>query len=166
MRAITIDDRTRFHLTEHDVFAEPASLCWPATIGGNFYFAFPSLMRTCLGLDTKTAKDEPVTLHRLYELDQEAVRFLAENDFLTGLLNEAVSHLYAVFGLNVHVRLELSVDPDHGANRELFARILTSLSPREALALLERFDNGWWLDASPRSNYLLTFALRYIKNAV
>ena len=93
---------------------------------------------------------------------EEVATFLTKNEFLVRLLNEAAPKLQKHFGDSVRVHLEVFSDPDQASDGELFARVLTTLSARQALSILDRFDKEWWFRASLRSKCLLNFALRYV----
>ena len=103
-------------------------------------------------------------LHSLEEIYQftatEVARFLTQNSILVGLLNEAVPKLREHFGADARVQLEIFRDPDNGADAEVFARISTDRPSEDALDALERFDEDWWFEASPRAKCRLNFALR------
>lgn len=165
MREIAINDETSFYLAAGDIIGEEEGLCWPFTALGQFYFSSAALVRTCLGLDLIQKVKPAITLDEMYECSEAANVFLQANAFLRDVLNEATPMLEHYFGHGVQADLDVFTDPDQGT-KELIARILTTLGPKEALEILDRFDNGWWFDASPRSDYLLTFALRYIKDAL
>jgi len=88
--------------------------------------------------------------------------FLEKNVFLTPLLLEANGKIRKYFGMTSHIALEVSEDPENGKYEELWARIQTNLSPADALPLLTKFDDEWWLEASVDSNNLLNIKLEYV----
>ena len=161
---MTTDEGLQFHFVGDNLRAAQASFCWPSTVLGRHYLSSGALMRTCLGLDLRTAaKPQPIKLHAAYELTDDARLLLADNSFLVPILNEAVPRLQRYFGDNLRIRLEVFSDPDGAAgDRELFARVLTDLAAREAAGLLDCFDEEWWFSASPRAKCLLNFGLRYV----
>lgn len=94
-----------------------------------------------------------------YELtDPRIIGFLQDHDSVVQLLEQATGRIRAYFGNRTKVYLELSND----STGELFARIATSLEPKEAVALLDQFDREWWFDASAGAGFLLNFGLRYV----
>jgi hypothetical protein len=105
---------------------------------------------------------DSIALASIYRATDDVFDFLNENSLLVDILNEAAPKLQNVFGDQVEVELELFSDPESPIDNELFARVLTRLRAGEALDLLDRFDDEWWLDESPKARCLLNFALRYI----
>ena len=95
--------------------------------------------------------------------DREAVTgFIYRHDFLVELLIEARKHIRTHFGPDTPAALEVFHDPEgeHG-EPELLALIETTLPPEQALSLLDCLDETWWLEALPRSQFILTITLRY-----
>lgn len=88
--------------------------------------------------------------------------FLEKNVFLAPLLLEVNSKIKQYFGMSSTIALELSVDPENGRHQELWARVQTELEPAEAMPLLSRFDDEWWLAASIYSKNLLNIKLEYV----
>lgn len=88
--------------------------------------------------------------------------FLEKNVFLAPLLLEVNSKLRQYFGMSSTIALELSVDPENGRHQELWARVQTELEPAEAMPLLTRFDDEWWLAASAYSKNLFNIKLEYL----
>ena len=94
--------------------------------------------------------------------DEGRVRsFLEKNAFLAPLLLRASSKIRDYFSAST-VALEVSLDPENGKYQELWARIQTHLSPTDALPILTRFDEEWWLQASAASRNLLNIKLEYV----
>jgi hypothetical protein len=96
------------------------------------------------------------TLKRLESLylprDSARVReFISRNAGLAGLLLEAYRQIEVYFGTNPPVALEVVSDPEAEDFEELFAYIITSLEPGEALARLEELDESWFLDQLDRA---------------
>ena len=95
--------------------------------------------------------------------DEAKVRvFLEKNAFLAPLLLQANSKIRDYFTASLPIALDVSIDPENGEYKELWARILTSLPPADALTLLTRFDEEWWLQASVASRNLLNIKLEYV----
>ena len=96
--------------------------------------------------------------------DREAVTgFLSRHDYLVELLIEAREHISMHFGPDTPTVLEVFYDlDDECEDPELLALIETTLPAEEASAQLDRLDETWWLDALPRSQFILTITLRFI----
>jgi hypothetical protein len=88
--------------------------------------------------------------------------FLEKNVFLTPLLLEANSKIREHFGTLSTIALEVSLDPENGKYQQLWARIQTGLEPADAITLLTKFDDEWWLEASVNSKNLLNIKLEYV----
>ena len=116
--------------------------------------------RRAIALDKRLA-----SLADLYRFnDREAVTgFLHRHDFLVELLIEAREHIRTHFGPDTPAALEVfhDLDDEHG-EPDLLALIETTLPPEEALMRLDRLDETWWLEAVPRSQFVLTITLRFI----
>ncbi len=113
-----------------------------------------------------TVLDERLaSLADLYRFnDREAVTgFLSRHDFLVDLLIEAREHIRTHFGPDTPTALEIFYDlDDEHEEPDLLALIETTLPAEEASVQLDRFDETWWLDALPRSQYILTITLRFV----
>jgi hypothetical protein len=88
--------------------------------------------------------------------------FLERHSFLVPLLLQTSAKIREFFGSSSKIVLEVSLDPDDGTYRELWARVQTRLAPSDALSALTRFDEEWWLEASASSNNLLNINLEYV----
>jgi hypothetical protein len=88
--------------------------------------------------------------------------FLEKNVFLTPLLFEANSKIRQYFGMSSTIALEVSLDPENGRHQQLWARIQTEREPADAMPLLTKFDDEWWLEASIYSHNLLNIKLEYV----
>lgn len=112
-----------------------------------------------------TPAERIASLADLYRFnDREAVTgFLHQHNFLVDLLIEAREHISTHFGPDTPTVLEVfyDLDDEHG-EPELFALIETTLPAEEAAVQLDRLDETWWLDALPRSQFILTITLRFI----
>ena len=109
------------------------------------------------------AADTMKTLKTLYLFRDEAAvtSFLEKHSLLTPLLLQAHGKIEEFFG-SCTVVLESSVDPDDGNYEELWALIQTNLRAADAVRLLTKFDEEWWLDASVSSQELMNFNLEFI----
>jgi hypothetical protein len=92
----------------------------------------------------------------------EVLGFLKVYPFLVPLILEAYGKIAEYFGPYPNVVLEVVNDPEALDYQELFIFIRTNLPPREAFALLKRFDQEWWLDASDRAECLLNIDVEYV----
>ena len=133
----------------------------------DLYLSSPDMVKFCLGIGVVSAQvseeADLSTLRDVYEFaDGDVAQFLKQNAFLVELLNEAIAKIKECFGPDTTVRVELTRESDSENHCEVFARITTTLKPKEALRILDRFDEEWWFDTSPRAKCLLNFALRYI----
>lgn len=96
--------------------------------------------------------------------DRAAVTgFLHRHDFLVDLLIEAREHISMHFGPDTPAALEIFYDlDDEHEEPELLALIETTLPAEEAAVHLDRLDETWWLNAVPRSQFILTITLRFV----
>lgn len=103
-------------------------------------------------------------LDQLYILREpaEVIRFIKEHPFLAPLLLEAHSQIAKFFGPYPHVYLEIVADPEAAAGAsQLVAFVSTPLSPDEALDILARLDESWWLEALQRAEGKLCITLEF-----
>lgn len=98
-------------------------------------------------------------VEQVYEMkDREAVRsFLELNPHLLYLLLEGRVMIKRLFD-GPPCELELAGDPETG-DVALEARIATTLTIREALERLAKFDNAWWLTNQARAKGQLVFII-------
>ncbi len=104
------------------------------------------------------------SLERLYTFrrPEEVSGFLEAHSFLIPLLFEAHRQIEKYFGPYPQVFLEVVTDPEATDDRELAAFIRTNLPPDEALNRLERFDEGWWLEASHKARGNLCIHIEFL----
>lgn len=100
----------------------------------------------------------------LYRLrDWPAVSaYLQQNPFLAGLLLEAHARIQEHFGAGTQIALEVFADPEEDGEQELFALVLTTLPPRDALSCLDRLDQDWWLEASRTAQCRMNIDVEYV----
>ncbi len=103
-------------------------------------------------------------LHRLAEMytfhDAATVSsFLSAHSHLIEILFEAYPHLLEHFGPDLKVMLKVVGDPEAEDVERLFAYLLTSLPPEEALIRLDSLDEEWFLDQAERVGALFNFNL-------
>ncbi|MCH7759802.1 hypothetical protein IIA15_00150 [candidate division TA06 bacterium] len=93
----------------------------------------------------------------------EVLQFLSTNSFLVTLLLEVYARIEDYFGHHPHVVLEVVTDPEaEEEEKEFFAFIQTSLSPKEALERLDKFDKEWWLRAMDRGQGKLCIDVEFL----
>lgn len=93
--------------------------------------------------------------------DPEVVtEFLEENQYLLPVIDEACEKLVEYFGMETSLVLKL-VYPKDGGRSELFLYVQTNLPVSEARRTLDRFDEEWWLDEMPRSQFRMVVTLGY-----
>jgi hypothetical protein len=107
---------------------------------------------------TTTLPSSLDTLNELFDVEDElAVRgYLGECPFLIPLLIEAHQRIPRYFPDQARVRLQLLPDRDDGDRVDLFALIQTGLPEDQSLQMLDRFDEGWWLEAAAQGRGRLT----------
>jgi hypothetical protein len=68
---------------------------------------------------------------------------------------EALSIIRRLFGSETVIFLSLVVDPEDEDFEELFISIVSDKPTDEALNLLDRFDEEWFVDVLPQTKNLL-----------
>ena len=86
----------------------------------------------------------------------------SKNRFLFSLLEEIPNKIYEYFGNNQKLSLKISHEPDFPQSSELWVSILTELSAKEALSILEKFDEEWWLENMDKSAGKLNINLKFV----
>lgn len=101
-------------------------------------------------------------VERLYSLRTplQVRRFLGEHPFLAPLLVAAYDVTIRYF-TPLSLALELIADPDSTDDEQLVLFVALQLTPPEAFAKLERFDNEWWLDAMDEAQGHLCISLEF-----
>jgi hypothetical protein len=99
--------------------------------------------------------------YRFCEMDSVKV-FLRRNRFLVPLLREVPEKIYGYFGKDQKLDLRISFESDSPQSSELWVSILTELSAAEALPILERFDEEWWLENMDRADCKLNITLKFV----
>lgn len=109
-------------------------------------------------------KQQLLQVKQLYSFrrPEEVISFLDAYPFLLPLLMGIYDKVVECFGPYPHVVLEVVNDLEVRNHRELFVLVQTGLSPSEALACLERFDQEWWLDISASARCLLNVDVEYV----
>ncbi len=113
---------------------------------------------------TKVIDEKLDSLSQKYEIaESEGVKsFLLKNRFLISLLEEIPNKVSQYFGNNQRLALKVSYEPDFPESSELWVFILTELSAKEALPLLEKFDEEWWLENMDRADCKLNITLKFV----
>ena len=96
-----------------------------------------------------------------FDDDGTVVDFLRRHPGVVTTLLQASDVIPRYFGPSPVV-LELVRDPKARDDVELYARIQTDLAVDAALERLRRFDEDWWLDASPDAECALTITIGYV----
>ncbi|MDP2935423.1 MAG: hypothetical protein Q8O86_02915 [Dehalococcoidia bacterium] len=111
----------------------------------------------------RAAIAEIASLEQMYVFrrPEEVIEFLEDHPFLVALLFDAHPQIVKHFGPRPDAVLEVVVDPEAMADRELFALIRTHLPPRDALSRLERLDEEWWIEALERAQGALCIDLEF-----
>jgi hypothetical protein len=99
--------------------------------------------------------------YKFYEMGF-VTNFLRKNRFLVPLLREVPEKIYDYFGKDQKLALKVSFESDSPQLSELWILILTRLSAKEALPILEKFDEEWWLENMDRADYKLNTTLKFI----
>lgn len=89
--------------------------------------------------------------------------FLAENRYLVKLLKEARRQIAHYFGAETKPSLELVYIPETDILDKIWVLIPTKLDVEPALALLDRFDEEWWLDALVEAKDNMNIKLEYVR---
>ena len=115
-----------------------------------------------MAITTSTYSSQFHLLSELYAVrnPEEVSEFLEEHGYLIDVLSDLRGKLRDYF--DEQVALELTTEPDDAYARELFARIMTRMPPSQALELLDKFDDDWWLDAASRARGDLNVTLEYL----
>lgn len=93
---------------------------------------------------------------------EEVRNFLTKNRFLVSLVEGIPSKIYQYFGIGQKLALQILCEPDFPKSFELWIHILTELSAKKALPILERFDEEWWLENMDKSDGKLNITLKFV----
>lgn len=131
-----------------------------------------SVRRQCKFADLKTYKESEETIRdaRIHEVTTLATcrhpdqirRFLKNHPVLLELLPEAFSHAWRVFGSETPLELEVVTDPEGAESKVLFAYMITSLAPAEALDLMDKLDYQWYLSQPSEILEIFSFNLHLV----
>jgi len=117
--------------------------------------------------ETSTVAAFAQTLRRIedwYQVaDAPAVRrFLYQNRVLADVLVEAFPRVQEFFGPQAQMVLRVVPDREVENDEQLFAYILTSQPPDEAMRRLDALDEAWFLDQLDRVGGLFNFDLEFV----
>ncbi|SRR5258708_5748737 len=87
--------------------------------------------------------------------DDAVSQLLGNSSFLAAVLREIAREINACFNAT-SISLKTSRDPDKVDAHQLAVYIHTDLPPRDALAKLHEFDEGWWLENQHRARGLIS----------
>ena len=87
--------------------------------------------------------------------------FLSKCPWLIPIIVEAVARLQDYFPF-VAKELYVSDDPEEPNSRQLVLAVVTPELPEEAIPLLDRFDEEWWLSVLPEAKGKLCITLSYV----
>lgn len=104
----------------------------------------------------KQALEDHFSLREGAELRQ----FIEANPFLLDLLLESQSNISNYFPKS-ELALQVITNPEGVDDRQLVLFIITNLSPEDALAKLQQFDDAWWVDALDRAQGKLCITLEF-----
>lgn len=72
--------------------------------------------------------------------------FLEDYPHLEPILSDAYEHLVKHFGNSI-TAIELTFEVDENTDEEyLLVLVKSTIPPKDALKLMDRFDDDWWLD--------------------
>lgn len=87
-------------------------------------------------------------LQEMYNIEHadSVFSFIADYPHLDPILSDAYEHIVKTFGSNLQ-SIELTFEVDEDTDEEyLMVLIKTSLPSKDALKLMDTFDDEWWLD--------------------
>ncbi len=91
----------------------------------------------------------------------EITSFLLKNHFLLDIIEEAVKKIKHLFR-DEKLKLALERDPEISSDSGVLSlRISTKKSPKEALELLDKLNEEWWLQVKPRTKQKLIIEEEY-----
>jgi hypothetical protein len=91
----------------------------------------------------------------------DVTSFLEENPFLIPLLQDAYTHIKEYFP-DSDVFLKVAHDPEFIGQKQLVAFIAVKQTAEEASQALDRFDEGWGLEAWERAEDKLCITLEFL----
>lgn len=97
----------------------------------------------------------------IFRRPEEVPRFLESNPSLSPLLAEAHEKIEENFESRPEVVLEVVRDPEIRGPIQMFAYVVTGLTPKEASRRLQRFDREWFLREVPRAKGVLNCDLEF-----
>jgi hypothetical protein len=119
-------------------------------------------------VDGALGQDDLSRLQFLYRIDDTGGvgGYIRRHPEIVPLLEEARGQMTAIFGSTSQARLELLLDPEEGSESLFAIVVVPGLPPAEAWARLDRFDEDWLLDATPRIRGLFNVHVGFDADAV
>lgn len=102
------------------------------------------------------------TIFNTFSITEEQIlpllAFLLRHKFLIPILSEAPEHIRNIFGYKIKLSLDLDRDPE-GEFEELFVVIRTMRPAEEAIDLLGKLDEVWFLKVLPKTRNQLNITV-------
>jgi hypothetical protein len=111
--------------------------------------------------DVATHTDLDLGERYVYRDRERVLPFLAENPHIVARLREADPEIALRFGERTKVSLDIEDDPEITEAPILIGFIRTSRPSSEALDLLHRLDDEWWILRYKEANDQLLFSLEF-----
>lgn len=89
-------------------------------------------------------------------------KFVEKHTFLIALLAEIPERVSNFFGSVKGLDLRLISDKEFKDSSELSIRILTNLKAKDAMDILDKFDEEWWLDNISRAKNRINVSLEFV----
>jgi hypothetical protein len=113
-------------------------------------------------------EEAAATPHKLEEVEplyrlrkpMQVKRFLSDHAFLLPILVAAHDPIKSCFA-PLHLALEVIAEPESIDDQQLVLFVVVQLTPAEAFARLQRFDNEWWLDVMDEAQGSLCISLEF-----
>ncbi len=92
---------------------------------------------------------------------REVHRFLLKHPFLIHIVSNSITYVREIFGEDTPIELEVVKDPEGMDEEMLFAYISVTGSPSEAMELMDKLDDEFYLAQSPQVQELFNFNVRF-----
>lgn len=89
-------------------------------------------------------------------------KFIEKHTFLIALLAQIPERVSNFFGSVQGLDLRLILDTEFKGSSELSIRILTNLRAKDAMDILDKFDEEWWLDNITQAENLINISLEFV----
>ena len=114
--------------------------------------------------DITTGGEEDIfSLNKYYILKnpEEIRNFLFENDYLIPVLYVAPEFIKKYFP-DSQIELEVYRDPEIPEWKRLFVYIVVKVEPEEALEIMNKLEDEWWLDAMVKTKGKMGLLFKYV----